>query len=576
MSSSTVQQRYFTPSHTTADIETFNCYHLITTKNLRQPDAVACASMTDLSIDIIRASEVVLRHAYLGSQNRLKTDEIHLRSGRDLYKLCESFKNAPEEFEERTLEIAACWMRISSQLDLTPQIVQIMNEEQIQAQQKITSKTLEKLLSVYDELLAITSGIKAEGGNDGVRGLSRMRVKFAWRKQFLDEAIKELQKWQKVQDTTWVTIVGLAKKTLDGTRNGDAAGSLGDSAKVPGASRAPTTRQSFLPLSILQSSTATSLWLSNFDVITIKGEIFLVDAFSYPQSPKNMTCPVSRDIRNLVKKLQDNETHLSGLLSCKGAFKEDIGVDRKFSLLFRLPLESAGPQSLRAALTTDTRPPLSDIIQIGQNIAEAISLVHAFGFVHKNIGPETVVLLEDKESGRLSTFLVGFERFRLDGGYTAKLGDESWGKNLYRHPTRQGRSPEQTYIMQHDIYSLGVCLLEIGVWKSFVHSESMRSAETDSPNSMSQSSSWFREHVWAPEILNSEAVKKELVLLADTHLRLRMGNRYANIVKTCLTCLDAENEDFGNESEFLDQDGILVGVRYIEKVCVIQGNEVTS
>jgi hypothetical protein len=46
----------------------------------------------------------------------------------------------------------------------------------------------------------------------------------------------------------------------------------------------------------------------------------------------------------------------------------------------------------------------------------------------------------------------------------------------------------------------------------------------------------------------------------------RMGTRYAEIVETCLTCLDDDNIDFGNEREFVDTDGILVGVRYIEKV----------
>ena len=48
-----------------------------------------------------------------------------------------------------------------------------------------------------------------------------------------------------------------------------------------------------------------------------------------------------------------------------------------------------------------------------------------------------------------------------------------------------------------------------------------------------------------------------------------MGTKYARIVETCLTCLDEENADFGDEREFQDADGVLVGVRYIEKVGVI-------
>ena len=45
-----------------------------------------------------------------------------------------------------------------------------------------------------------------------------------------------------------------------------------------------------------------------------------------------------------------------------------------------------------------------------------------------------------------------------------------------------------------------------------------------------------------------------------------MGRVYTNVVISCLTCLDPQNQDFGDESEFMDEDGILVGVRYIEKV----------
>jgi hypothetical protein len=45
-----------------------------------------------------------------------------------------------------------------------------------------------------------------------------------------------------------------------------------------------------------------------------------------------------------------------------------------------------------------------------------------------------------------------------------------------------------------------------------------------------------------------------------------MGDKYAEIVETCLTCLDLDNADFGNDQAFEDEDGILVGARYLEKV----------
>ena len=62
-------------------------------------------------------------------------------------------------------------------------------------------------------------------------------------------------------------------------------------------------------------------------------------------------------------------------------------------------------------------------------------------------------------------------------------------------------------------------------------------------------------------------MKEHLVAPAKRHLSKRMGERYEEIVVNCLTCLDQDNADFGDQSEFEDMDGVLVGVRYIEKVC---------
>jgi hypothetical protein len=44
-----------------------------------------------------------------------------------------------------------------------------------------------------------------------------------------------------------------------------------------------------------------------------------------------------------------------------------------------------------------------------------------------------------------------------------------------------------------------------------------------------------------------------------------MGDEYTNIVHTCLTCLDPDNIDFGDDQEFQDKNGIYVGVRYLEE-----------
>ena len=46
----------------------------------------------------------------------------------------------------------------------------------------------------------------------------------------------------------------------------------------------------------------------------------------------------------------------------------------------------------------------------------------------------------------------------------------------------------------------------------------------------------------------------------------RLGDVYTDIVLACLTCLDPGNEAFGSEQELTDEDGILVGVWFVEKI----------
>lgn len=172
--------------------------------------------------------------------------------------------------------------------------------------------------------------------------------------------------------------------------------------------------------------------------------------------------------------------------------------------------------------------------------------VHLFGFVHKNIRPETILLFPDDGSIG-SAFLVGFDSFRMASGKTLRRGEASWKRDLYQHPDRMGITPTEDYVMQHDIYSLGVCLLEIGLWETFV------SYEDNNQRSMLSG-------------LHSFQLQEKLLYMARTELRGRMGTKYSGIVVTCLTCMDPRNIDFGEKSDFEDEDGIEVGVRYIEKV----------
>jgi hypothetical protein len=153
--------------------------------------------------------------------------------------------------------------------------------------------------------------------------------------------------------------------------------------------------------------------------------------------------------------------------------------------------------------------------------------------------------------------LVGFQVLRTADGRTYSMNDMRWEYNLYRHPQRQGNEIDY-FIMQHDIYSPGVCLLEIGLWEPFVVYE---------PDGIALPSRALGLIDSRAELQDPSVMKDHLVSLGrSTRLQGKMGTKYSKVVETCLTCLDADNVDFGDEPAFQDDDGVEVGTRYIEKI----------
>lgn len=111
--------------------------------------------------------------------------------------------------------------------------------------------------------------------------------------------------------------------------------------------------------------------------------------------------------------------------------------------------------------------------------------------------------------------------------------------------------------MQHDIYSLGVCLLEIGLWSSLVGQNHQPPPSFDISEEL-KSSNTTRA---------ATQIKQKLIDKSRVELPSRMGKKYTEVVLSCLTCLDSGTTNmFENEDDLYDEDGILVGVAFIEKI----------
>ena len=66
--------------------------------------------------------------------------------------------------------------------------------------------------------------------------------------------------------------------------------------------------------------------------------------------------------------------------------------------------------------------------------------------------------------------------------------------------------------------------------------------------------------------VRAHQIKARFIEMAESQLPSRLGKVYTKVTISCLKCLDKNNADFGDESEFKDRDDILVGIRFIEKV----------
>lgn len=89
--------------------------------------------------------------------------------------------------------------------------------------------------------------------------------------------------------------------------------------------------------------------------------------------------------------------------------------------------------------------------------------------------------------------------------------DTCLARDVYRHPARQG-NPTQMFSKIHDIYALGVVLLEIGLWQPALTLDKTGFARA-----------------------NPESIKSHLIKHTEKRLESKMGTKYKEVVVKCLS-----------------------------------------
>ena len=408
------------------------------------------------------------------------------------------------------------------------------------------------------------------------------RIKYAlWAKDPLQKSIEDLERWNNIFQPSWYS-AALSLKTSLPRYMADicldtevSAGRLERlcqaleiesedakcSHKLPIFVEDPGLRI----LSEIQFS--TSALASSEKAL---GKPMIVDTVN--GAPKGSSLVLdSKDLRNLGRKLSVVDPLTFGLLKCEGIVKreDEDGELSECRFLFDIPSGLVQPLSLRKMLLGPSVLALSERLHLAKVLARAVMFVHNLEFVHKNIRPETIVVLKDQSAPVNHPFLLGFEEFRTVDRPTTSRGTLPWEKNLYRHPSRQGINVVNKTHMQHDMYSLGVCMLEIGLWSSFVTpGERGLFDSVDSLTGCTPSKNLAIEEClqWGDQRKKAWKIKDSLVAIAESRLPIDMGGIYTEVVLTCLNAWQDENNLFGDKKMYMDSDGIVVGVKYSEKI----------
>ncbi|MCJ1454465.1 hypothetical protein MMC28_004818 [Mycoblastus sanguinarius] len=264
-----------------------------------------------------------------------------------------------------------------------------------------------------------------------------------------------------------------------------------------------------------------------------------------------------------------------GILKCLG-YREGFlsrGSLLGSDLVFEIPDGLTKMQTLQTLIYADRHrghggeKPLDYRFQLSHRIAEALLSVHALQRVHKNIRTDNILLLKsinNEESQIGDPYLIDWTMLRSTRIPSNQKGDNDWLTNIYRHPRRQGWQLEDRYNMGHDIYSLGVCLLEIGLWEPLI-------VENDGHHMLHWrfcKAAVDTDAVDAKDVQNVVAltrprvVQQVFIALAKKELQSRMGIAYTDLVISCLTCLEG---GFGDAKEF-EENQIAVGVKFKDLV----------
>ncbi|KAF4433975.1 hypothetical protein CGCF415_v007144 [Colletotrichum fructicola] len=213
----------------------------------------------------------------------------------------------------------------------------------------------------------------------------------------------------------------------------------------------------------------------------------------------------------------------------------------QYMFLFNYPSDTSGrtPKSLHDFMMSSELKYKLELRQrffVAQTMAHAIGTFHSDGWLHKSIRSHAVKFFFFPDGHKCdfeNPYLTDFEFSRPLG--VTRLAPQAIevDYDVYRHPDRHGL-PGISFSKMHDIYSLGVVLLEIGLWQTAkqIHDDVIK---------------YEREEDTTTGCLEPQEIKEAFLQDATERLAQRMGRSYQEAV---IACLDGDWDELVEPRDF--------------------------
>jgi hypothetical protein len=221
-----------------------------------------------------------------------------------------------------------------------------------------------------------------------------------------------------------------------------------------------------------------------------------------------------------------------GVLPCRGFYYDEMHRDSGILLIWNLPnpppgqLPSPEPPSLKTLLEELISPSQESarfFAKVAIRLVRAIYELHLARWYHKSICLNNIIVVDNNWD---KPYLVGFRTARFTDGHSdpASRPLMDWKDRYFQHPDRYDsiRPSSARFQMKHDIYSLGVLLLELQKGRHFGRGSEM---ETTLGN------------------CDGVALKTEFVRLAESKDVCLLGEAYIAPIVHCLRSFEKLDKD---------------------------------